>query len=258
MSVSIQAVNVMNFAGMGGLKSTQERQERQQKCDSQVNFFEKQKEKLKDMKCSSLEDIARKLEMFHTYEDQIAAAKKQFNNSQMSHVLDEAQEIGEKIAEEAEKMAPKTPEERKDEKIEEATGKDEESKGLLSEIMDEMAEMAEELQDEMEEQLQEGMTEAEAATNLAEGMEEAQNATNLAEGMKEAQDATNLTESMDKAGAMENPKQQELTITELAAERLEERLYGTASGITAQNALQQARIFQTEQMLQYQHIDYRL
>ena len=98
MSVSVQAVNVLSFAGMGGLKSTQDRQERQQKCDSQVNFFEQQKEKLKDMKCSSLEDIARKLEMFHTYEDQIAAAKKQFNNSQMSHVLDEAREIGEKNA----------------------------------------------------------------------------------------------------------------------------------------------------------------
>ncbi len=49
MSVSVQAVNVLSFAGMGGLKSTQDRQERQQKCDSQVNFFEQQKEKLKDM-----------------------------------------------------------------------------------------------------------------------------------------------------------------------------------------------------------------
>lgn len=245
MSVSIQAVNVLNFAGMGGLKSTQERQERQQKCDSQVNFFEKQKEKLKDMKCSSLEDIARKLEMFHTYEDQIAAAKKQFNNSQMSHVLDEAKEIGEKIAEEAEKTAPKTPEERKDDQIEEATGKDEEGKGMLSEIMDEMAEMAEELQEEMQEELEE---------ELQEGMEGAEAAKNLAEGMKEAESSKNLAQGMENLAQQE----QELTITEMAAERLEERLDAAASGIAGADALRQARIFQTEQMLRYQHIDYRL
>ena len=66
------------------------------------------------MECSTLEDIARKLEMFHSYEDQIAAVKQQYNNSQMAHVLDEAKEIGEKIAEEAEKTAPKTEEERRE------------------------------------------------------------------------------------------------------------------------------------------------
>lgn len=170
MSVSVQAVNVLSFAGMGGLKSTQDRQERQQKCDSQVNFFEQQKEKLKDMKCSSLEDIARKLEMFHTYEDQIAAAKKQFNNSQMSHVLDEAREIGEKIAEEAEKTAPKTPEERKDDMIEEATGKDEEGEGMLSEMMDEMAETVEELEEQLEEELGEQLEE-QPVENLPEAEE---------------------------------------------------------------------------------------
>lgn len=43
MSVSVQAVNVLSFAGMGGLKSTQDRQERQQKCDSQVNFLNSRK-----------------------------------------------------------------------------------------------------------------------------------------------------------------------------------------------------------------------
>ena len=107
MNVGLQNINRTLFAGVGGgmLKSTQEKMERQEKCASQVSFFEKQKENLKNMTCSSLEDIARKLEMFHSYEDQIAAAKKAFNNSQMGAVLDEARERGEKIAEAAEKTA---------------------------------------------------------------------------------------------------------------------------------------------------------
>lgn len=232
MSVSIQAVNVLNFAGIGGMKSTQDRQERQQKCENQVNFFEKQKEKLKDMKCTGLEEIARKLEMFHTYEDQIAAAKKQYNNSQMSHVLDEAKEIGEKIAEEAEKTAPKTPEERRDDRIEEATGKDEQDKGMLSEIMDEMSETVEELDKELEEQLEEelkeGMTDAKAVENLS----------------QQAQEITVTG--------------QEMILAEAAQEKPEEGLQGAVYGMDVQNALQQARIFQTEQMLRYRHIDYRL
>ncbi len=140
MSVSVQAFSVFRFAGMGnGLKSTQEQQERKQKCASQVDFFEKQKQNLKHMECTTLEEIARKLEMFHSYEDQIAAAKQQFNNSQMGHVLDEAKEIGEKIAEEAEKTAPKTPEEREKDRIEEAAGSEEENDGMLSEVLDEIS-----------------------------------------------------------------------------------------------------------------------
>ncbi len=153
MSVSIQGLNVMRFSSIGGLKSTQERQERQQQCASQVDFFEKQKQNLKNMACTSLEDISRKLDMFHSYEDQIAAAKQQYNNSQMSHVLDEAREIGEKIAEAAEEMAPKTPEEREKERIEEATGKEDENKGMLSEIMDGISEALDEMQEELEEEL---------------------------------------------------------------------------------------------------------
>ena len=95
MSVSIQANSVISFANLaGGLDSTRDRVQRQQNCASQVNFFEKQKANLKNMECSTLEDIARKLEMFHSYEDQIAAVKQQYNNSQMPHVLDEAKEIG--------------------------------------------------------------------------------------------------------------------------------------------------------------------
>ncbi|KAI4449213.1 hypothetical protein C823_003742 [Eubacterium plexicaudatum ASF492] len=168
MSISLQPLNIMRFQCMGGLKSTQERQERQQKCDDQVAFFEKQKENLKNMKCSSLEDIERKLDMFHSYEDQIAEAKKQFNNSQMLHVLDEATEIGEKIAEEADKMVPKTPEEREKERMEEALGTEEESDGMLSEIMEEITEVEGEMLEKMEEQLEEEIQEEQLEEEMQE------------------------------------------------------------------------------------------
>ncbi len=49
---------------------------------------------------------------FHSYEDEIVAVKMQYNQEQMWHIMDEAKEIGEKIAEEAEKFEPKTAEER--------------------------------------------------------------------------------------------------------------------------------------------------
>ena len=62
-----------------------------------------------------MEDIAKKLEMFHTYEDEIAAAKQEYNSSQMFHIMDEAEEEAEKRAKEAEKNKPKTEEERKEE-----------------------------------------------------------------------------------------------------------------------------------------------
>ena len=75
--------------------------------------------------------------MFHNYEDEIAAANQEYNNSQMFHVMDEAEEHGEKIAEAAEKNKPKTEEERKEEMVDEAIGT-EENKGMMSEIMDEL------------------------------------------------------------------------------------------------------------------------
>ena len=103
------------FGTAGMLKSTQDKLERQQKAQSQIEFFENQKENLKNMQCDSIEDIARKLEMFHSYEDRIAAVKKQYNNEQMFHTMDEARERGEQIAELAEDYAPKTEEERKEE-----------------------------------------------------------------------------------------------------------------------------------------------
>lgn len=135
------------FGTAGMLKSTQDKLERQQKAQSQIEFFENQKENLKNMQCDSIEEIARKLEMFHSYEDQIAAVKKQYNNEQMFHTMDEARERGEKIAELVEDYAPKTEEERKEEMVEEALGIEE--KGGLTESMEEVQEITEEMVEEL-------------------------------------------------------------------------------------------------------------
>ena len=148
MNLSINGLNGFSifsqrFRTAGMLKSTQDKLERQQKAQSQIEFFENQKENLKNMQCDSIEDIARKLEMFHSYEDQIAAVKKQYNNEQMFHTMDEARERGEKIAELAEDYAPKTEEERKEEMVEEALGIEE--KGGLTESMEEVQEITEEM-----------------------------------------------------------------------------------------------------------------
>jgi polyhydroxyalkanoate synthesis regulator protein len=117
------------------------------------------------MECESLEEISRKLEMLHFYEDQIAAVKASYNSSQMFHILDEAEERGEQIAKAAEKSAPKTAEQRNEEMVEEALGIDE-NEGMLSEIMDNLSE----IQDQMEEELEE-MPE-EQSENIQEQSEE--------------------------------------------------------------------------------------
>ena len=148
MNISLQG---MDLFGNIGLKSTQERLDRQAKRDNQIAFYEQQKENLKNMKANTLEEISRKLELFHGYENQIAAAKMEYNNSQMFHVFDEAQELAEKIAEAAEKNKPKTPEERREDMIEEATGV-EESEGLLSEVLDELTDVMEEVTEEITEE----------------------------------------------------------------------------------------------------------
>lgn len=148
------------------LKSTQEKLQRQEECNNQIAFLENQKNNLKNMEGDSLEEISRKLELFHSYEDQIAAAKEEYNHSQMFHVMDEAKELGEQIAKAAEKYAPKTAEERKEEMVEEALGTDEE-KGELTESLEELEELSEEIIEETTEELeelqeelsQEGMTE---------------------------------------------------------------------------------------------------
>ena len=148
-----------------GLTSTQDKAERQQKAQSQIAFWENQKESLKNIECGTLEEIAQKLDKFHTYEDQIVAVKKQYNQEQMWHVMDEAKEIGEKIAEEAEKLEPKTAEERREDIAEEALGTDEfkgEMTEGIEEIQEQMAELSEEMQEQMtdmSEEIQEQMTE---------------------------------------------------------------------------------------------------
>ncbi len=117
------------------LKSTREKFQRQAERDKKVAFFEAQKENLKKTEASDVEGIAKKLELFHSYEDEIKAAKQEYNNSQMFHAMDEARERGEKLAEAAKKNKPKTEEERKEEAVKEASG-EENNDGMLSEIMD--------------------------------------------------------------------------------------------------------------------------
>lgn len=136
----------MGTAGM--LKSTRDKLERQEQTQKQVDFFEQKKDNLKNIKCGSVEEIAEKLNMLHTYEDQIAAAKAAYNSEQMWHILDESTERGEKIAEAAEKTKPKTPEERQEDMVEEALGI-EGSDGMLEEILDEVEELTENLTEEL-------------------------------------------------------------------------------------------------------------
>jgi conjugal transfer/entry exclusion protein len=147
-------IQLQNYQLFGpGLKSTREKLQRQEERDNQIAFFENQKRNLKNWECDSLEDISRKLEMFHSYENQIAAVKKAYNNSQMQHIMDEAEERGEQIAKAVEKSEPKTEEERKEEQREEALGTDE-NKGMLSEILEEVSETAEQMDEETEEELE--------------------------------------------------------------------------------------------------------
>lgn len=133
--MQIQYTNGIGW-GSNMLKSSQEKLQRQAERDSKVAFFEAQKENLKNRESLDLDDIAKKLELLHSYDDQIAAAKQEYNSSQMFHVMDEAIERGEQMAKEAKKNEPKTEEERREEAINEANGT-EDSEGMLSEILDE-------------------------------------------------------------------------------------------------------------------------
>ncbi|MCM1124569.1 MAG: hypothetical protein NC416_18495 [Eubacterium sp.] len=158
----------MSSAGM--LKSTQDRLERQEETQKQVDFFEKQKENLKNIKCGSVEEIAEKLKQFHSYEDQIAAVKAAYNQEQMFHILDESTERGEQIAEAVEKMEPKTPEERLEELVEEALGI--EDGGELEEMLDEVKEIAEELTEAVrEEMIEEAVQEPAEETSVGAAQE---------------------------------------------------------------------------------------
>ena len=141
---------MFGLQNQGMLKSTKDRLDRQAQRDGKIEFYEKQKQNLKNTEAQTVEEIAKKLEMFHSYEDEIKAAKQEYNSSQMLHVLDEAQERAEKIAKAAEKNKPKTPEERRKDALDEAAGKDED-KGELSEIMDDLSEKTDESAEKMAE-----------------------------------------------------------------------------------------------------------
>lgn len=175
MNIHVQSITGAFFGGgLGfshkGLKSTEEKLERQEKRDNEVAFFEKQKENLKNRKCTTVEEIADKLDMLKSYDDQIAGIRAAYNNEQMWHMLDEAREMGEKIAEAAEKMEPKTPEERREELIEEAMGT-EDTGGMLDEMMEDTAQVQEELEEVLQEELPEQLDE-ELAEELPEQLAE--------------------------------------------------------------------------------------
>lgn len=165
------------FSGRG-LKSTAQKLDRQAKCQNEVNYWEGQKENLKNMKCDNLEDIEKKLEMLHSYEDQIASVRMAYNQEQMWHVLDEAKEKGEKIAEEAEKLKPKTAEERREELIEEAQGTDEE-KGVLTEALEEATKSVDELNKAAEEEIKEKLGQALAEEQEAELAKQAEDSAEI-------------------------------------------------------------------------------
>ena len=198
MNIRLQNGNGMaagwnGLSGGGLMKSTAQKLERQARRDSQVAFFENQKQNLKNIQCSSPEEVARVLELLHSYEDQIAAAKAEYNNAQMMHLMDEAKERGEEIAKAIEKSEPKTAEERKKEAVEEALGIDEE-KGLLDDLFDQSADkIAESLED---------MSEAEASREQTAEASHAQVAAQAAEA-SQAQVAAQAARVSDAAGLLE-------------------------------------------------------
>ncbi len=149
-SLNLSGKTMFGLQNQGMLKSTKDKADRQAQRDGKIEFYEKQKQNLKNTEAQTVEEIAKKLEMFHSYEDEIKAAKQEYNSSQMLHVLDEAQERAEKIAKAAEKNKPKTPEERIKDTLDEAAGKDED-KGGLSEIMDNLIQKADESAEKMAE-----------------------------------------------------------------------------------------------------------
>lgn len=193
MNIKLQGTNSLLLVQQSlflnsGLKSTQQKLERQAKCENQVAFYENQKNNLKNVVCDNLEDIAEKLDMLHTYEDQIAAVKAQYNHEQMYHTLDEAMEKGEKIAKAVEKTKPKTPEERAEDLAKEALGIEEEE-GILTEILDELTEVIEETMEETAEALEE------TTENLNDQLsEDPESSTQQTEQIVNEQDAEALSE----------------------------------------------------------------
>lgn len=230
MGITVNAGKIPIFQRMQqkGLKSREEKAERQQNRDNQVAALEKQKADLKNMECGSLEEIEDKLGLLHSYEDQIKAVKQTYNNEQMRHILDEAREKGEKIAEELEKLAPMTKEEREELLQKEALGIDEDQ-GMLSELTDELTE---ELTEEPDKELSEetaGEIAGEAAEDVMQEAagEIAGEVTEEAAG-EAAEDVMRETAEEPAEGtagetAVEIPKEASVETAEKAAEKLPQR-----------------------------------
>lgn len=154
-TIQFSGKSIMGWLRSGSrLKSTQDKMERQADRDEKVAYFQAQKENLKNREATTIEEIARKLEILHNYDDQIAAAKQEYNSSQMLHLMDEAQERGEKIAKAVEKSKPKTEEERRQDAVDEALGI-EDSKGELTESMEKLSAEIEKLAKEATETIPE-------------------------------------------------------------------------------------------------------
>lgn len=136
MNISMQQSKffTINILRGGDLKSTREKMQRQNERDRQISLLETQKSALKGQECDTLDEIADKLDMLHSYDEQIAAARQKYNSEQMLHVMDEAKERAEKAARTAEKYEPKTPEERREEEREETLGLDTADNGILDEL----------------------------------------------------------------------------------------------------------------------------
>ncbi len=230
MGITVNAGKIPIFQRMQqkGLKSREEKAERQQNRDNQVAALEQQKADLKNMECGSLEEIEDKLGLLHSYEDQIKAVKQTYNNEQMRHILDEAREKGEKIAEELEKLAPMTKEEREELLQKEALGIDEDQ-GMLSELTDELTE---ELTEEPDKELSEE-TAGEIAGEAAEDVMQEAAGEIAGEVTKEAageaaEDVMRETAEEPAEGtagetAVEIPKEASVETAEKAAEKLPQR-----------------------------------
>lgn len=190
-SLSLSGKMMLGLQNQGMLKSTKDRLDRQAQRDGKIEFYEKQKQNLKNTEAQTVEEIAKKLEMFHSYEDEIKAAKQEYNSSQMLHVLDKAQERAEKIAKAAEKNKPKTPEERRKDALDKAAGKDED-KGGLSEIMDYLIKKADEAAEKMAESTE--MAD-ESAEKMAESVE------------KTAESADEMSDTIQAGGDINSVKQ---------------------------------------------------
>ncbi len=230
MGITVNAGKIPIFQRIQqkGLKSREEKAERQQNRDNQVAALEKQKADLKNMECGSLEEIEDKLGLLHSYEDQIKAVKQTYNNEQMRHILDEAREKGEKIAEELEKLAPMTKEEREELLQKEALGIDEDQ-GMLSELTDELTEeLTEEPDKELSEETAGEITgEAaedvmqEAAGEIAGEVTEEAAGEAAEEVMRETADEP--AEGTAGETAVEIPKEASVETAEEAAEKLPQR-----------------------------------